>query len=254
MSRNESPVTVASVKKDGPCNFSRCSAQRTLTFGESRWCTICACGYSVPQIRALCTFTFLLIWNVASSQKMSLSTESFSSIFNCISSQKSRLFTLSADVRACTNRILYGLKYSRLCNTFHSVIFSMSNSLLALATDLRGFRRNASRTLSVLSSDTRGRQGLLPLHKHPVSTNCRYHPSYVIPAWCLFSKPSTKLTLHCNHRSGHLKTWHTECLFLLRRHLGNWPRGPAVSVRSKLLVANEQLGQLPLLTVYVVPV
>ena len=36
-------------------------------------------------------------------------------------------------------------------------------------------RRNASRTLSVLSLDTRGRPGLLPLHKHPASTNCRYH-------------------------------------------------------------------------------
>ena len=31
-------------------------------------------------------------------------------------------------------------------------------------------------------------------------------------------------TLHCNHRSGHLKTEHTESLSLLRRHLGNWPR------------------------------
>ena len=30
--------------------------------------------------------------------------------------------------------------------------------------------------------------------------------------------------VHCNHRSGHLKTEHTESLFLLRRHLGNWPR------------------------------
>jgi len=30
--------------------------------------------------------------------------------------------------------------------------------------------------------------------------------------------------------------------------------GPAVSMRSELLVANENLGQLPLLTVYVVPV
>ena len=71
---------------------------------------------------------------------------------------------------------------------------------------------------------------------------------------CVFSKPCTKLTLHCNHRSGHLKTEHTESLFLLRRHLGNWPRGPALSVRSELLVAHEKLGQLPLLTVYVVPV
>ena len=42
--------------------------------------------------------------------------------------------------------------------------------------------------------------------------------------WCVFSKPCTKLTLHCNHRSGHLKTEHTESLFLLRRHLGKWPR------------------------------
>ena len=42
-------------------------------------------------------------------------------------------------------------------------------------------------------------------------------------AWCIFSKACTKLTLHCNHRSGHLKTEHTESLFLLRRHLGNWP-------------------------------
>ena len=36
--------------------------------------------------------------------------------------------------------------------------------------------------------------------------------------------PCTQLTLHCNHSSGHLKTEHTESIFLLRRHLGNWPR------------------------------
>ena len=47
----------------------------------------------------------------------------------------------------------------------------------------------------------------------------------------------------------HLKTEHTESLFLLRRHLGNWPRGPALSMRRELLVAHEKLGQLPLLTV-----
>jgi hypothetical protein len=68
-------------------------------------------------------------------------------------------------------------------------------------------------------------------------------PSYVIPAWCVFSKPCTKLTLHCNHRSGHLKTEHTESLLLLRRHVGNWSRDPAVSMRSELLVAHEKLGQ-----------
>jgi hypothetical protein len=43
-------------------------------------------------------------------------------------------------------------------------------------------------------------------------------------AWCVYSKSCcTKLTLHCNHRRGHLKTEHTESLFLLRRHLRNWP-------------------------------
>jgi len=44
------------------------------------------------------------------------------------------------------------------------------------------------------------------------------------------------------------------CLLFLRRHLGNWPHGPAVSMRSELLVAHEKFGQLLLLTVYVVPV
>jgi len=74
------------------------------------------------------------------------------------------------------------------------------------------------------------------------------------PHFPIFSKPCTKLTLHCNHRSGHIKTEHTESLFLLRRHRGNWPHGPAVSMRSELLVAHEKLGQLPLLMVFVVPV
>ena len=45
-----------------------------------------------------------------------------------------------------------------------------------------------------------------------------------------------------------------KAFFLLRRHLGNWPRGPALSMRSELLVAHEKRGQLPLLKVYVVPV
>jgi len=40
-----------------------------------------------------------------------------------------------------------------------------------------------------------------------------------------------------------------ESLFLLRRHLGIWPRGPAVSMRSELLVADEKLGEFLLLTV-----
>jgi hypothetical protein len=42
------------------------------------------------------------------------------------------------------------------------------------------------------------------------------------------------------HRSGHLTTEYTESLFLLRCHLGHWPRGPAVSMRSDLVVAHEK--------------
>jgi hypothetical protein len=70
----------------------------------------------------------------------------------------------------------------------------------------------------------------------------------------VFFSNRARNTLHCNHGSGHLKTEHTESLLLLRRHLGNWSLGPAVGMRSELLVAHGTLGQFPLLTVYVVPV
>jgi hypothetical protein len=63
-------------------------------------------------------------------------------------------------------------------------------------------------------------------------------PGYIILVWCVFFKPCTKLKLHHNHRSGHLETMYTESLLLLRRHLGNWSRGPAVSIRSELTVAH----------------
>jgi hypothetical protein len=57
----------------------------------------------------------------------------------------------------------------------------------------------------------------------------------------VFFNPCTELTLHCNHRFGHLKTEHAESLLLLRRHLGNWSRGTAVCMISELLVAHEKL-------------
>jgi hypothetical protein len=66
-------------------------------------------------------------------------------------------------------------------------------------------------------------------------------PGYFILMWCIFFKPCTKLMLHCNHKSGHLKTEHTESLLLLLRHLGNLYHGPAVSMISELLVAHEKL-------------
>jgi hypothetical protein len=41
MTKNESPVTADSVKKNGPCALSRDTAQKTLTSGESRRCCLC---------------------------------------------------------------------------------------------------------------------------------------------------------------------------------------------------------------------
>jgi hypothetical protein len=38
----------------------------------------------------------------------------------------------------------------------------------------------------------------------------------LILVWCITFKPCTKLTLHCNHKSGHFKTEHTESLLALR--------------------------------------
>jgi hypothetical protein len=74
----------------------------------------------------------------------------------------------------------------------------------------------------------------------------------IILVWCVFFKPFKKLTLHCNHRSGHLKTEHANSLPLLRSHLRNWFRGLVLSMGSELLVLHEILRQIPLLTVYVV--
>jgi hypothetical protein len=56
----------------------------------------------------------------------------------------------------------------------------------------------------------------------------------------------------CNHRPGHLKTEHTGSL-LLRLHLGDLSRGPAISMRRELLVAHGIRGEFPLLIVYVGP-
>jgi hypothetical protein len=47
-------------------------------------------------------------------------------------------------------------------------------------------------------------------------------------------EPCTKLMLLCNHRSGHLKTEHTESLLLLQRYLGKWSRS-----QCRVMVSNE---------------
>jgi len=70
------------------------------------------------------------------------------------------------------------------------------------------------------------RNVFLALHGHNVHRQREFRARFRkdAPARCVFSKPCTELTLHCNHRSGHLKTEYTESRYLLRRHIGNWPR------------------------------
>ena len=92
---------------------------------------------------------------------------------------------------ACSSHWLVGTSQKRLTHSFNVVI---------------RYTRS-TRTLAFTQASS--------FHKLSVP------PSYVILVWCVCSKPCTKLTLHCNHRSEHLKTKHTESLFLLRRHLGN---------------------------------
>jgi hypothetical protein len=147
----------------------------------------------------------------------------------------------------CCCRILYGLKHCRLCITFHPIIFGMPNSLLALANCLEGnLTKRLTHSFNIVIRQMRSTRA-------PASTLAsNFHkllvPSgYIILVWRVSFKPCTKLTLHWNHRSGRLKTEHTE-------NLGKWSCGPAESMRSELPVAHEKFGQFQLLTVFFVPV
>jgi len=70
-------------------------------------------------------------------------------------------------------------------------------------------------------------------------------------AFCVlrFEVSRSVITLQREFRARFRKDAPTRRLFLLRRYLGNRPLGPAVCMRSELLLAHEKLGQLLLLTV-----
>ena len=53
-----SAVIVFSLKKNGPITFLHKSPHHTLTFGLSRSFSRVMCGFSVPQILALCLLSF----------------------------------------------------------------------------------------------------------------------------------------------------------------------------------------------------
>jgi hypothetical protein len=117
----------------------------------------------------------------------------------------------------------------------------------------------AARSVSKMASEQEKPSCVLRFNvcRSVITVQCEFRTRFkqvIILCVASFFKPCTKLTLHCNHRSGHNKTGHTGSLLLLRRHLGNWSRDPAVSMRSELLVARKKLRHFSLLTVYVVTV
>ena len=59
-----------------------------------------------------------------------------------------------------------------------------------------------------------------------ITAQSEFHTRFRIDAWCVFSKPCTKLTLHCNHISGHLKMEHTERISCCNAILEIGPAAP----------------------------
>jgi hypothetical protein len=158
MSKNESPVTVASAKKNGPCTFSRDTAYKNRWLLESH-----AGGLSVHVITRFPRYGHCV--HLATDVKMWLHRSFYKTIFLHFQLHllaKVMPFHFVCWIKGLHQLHLVGLKDNCLCNSFHTITFGMHNSLLPLPTDLRGLRWNASRTLSMLSSDTWVRPGLLP--------------------------------------------------------------------------------------------
>ena len=113
--------------------------------------------------------------NVASSE-ISLSTIPSSSILNCISSWMS-LFTLSAGLRACTNRILYGLKHTVGAYTTPSRPSFLTCPIpCSLYSQTCGDFAETPHALFRCCHQTHEADEDSCLYtKHPVSTNCQYN-------------------------------------------------------------------------------
>jgi hypothetical protein len=134
-SRNESPVTAASVKENGPCTFWGTPLRRLL---ERH-----ACALSVHVVARLhrhghCVYSpyhWCVTWLHRRSVFLWNNLPPFSTASPCK---------------------IHALSHSGLFKTFHTVILGMPNFLLALATDLQVLRWSASRSLSMLSLHTRG--------------------------------------------------------------------------------------------------
>jgi hypothetical protein len=101
MSRYDAPVTVASLKKNGPITESDVRAHHTFNLRVSRSCSITSCGFSLPQIRKLCLFTLPDMWKVASSGKTCFINALSLSNYNNISSANVWQTGLSFSLNFC---------------------------------------------------------------------------------------------------------------------------------------------------------
>jgi hypothetical protein len=100
---------------------------------------------------------------------------------------------------------LYGLKHSRLCFHFWHVQFLACSSHWLERTSLK----RLTHSFCVVIRHTRSTR--TPAFTQASTFHKLSVPSgYIILVCCVFFKPCTKLTLHCSHRYGHLKTEHKE--------------------------------------------
>ena len=125
--------------------------------------------------------------------------------------------------------ILYGFIIKRPLKTRETVVWGIPSSRLAQLFDFLGPRWKHTPIICALSSDMCGRPVLLPAHRHPVSSNCRYHRRMLwAPGGC--SATSTTLTLYCDYRFTPQKLQHTKNLLVYGRHFLTDCRGATATV------------------------
>jgi hypothetical protein len=135
-------------------------------------------------MRALCFFTFPLIWKTVLSEKTVLSKNwSSISIRSNLLQQKCYLLRLSFSFNACRSCNLYGLKDLRP-RIFHAVGCEIWSSLVARHVDFGGLRRELTRIRSTVSPHSCSLPPPFSFweHKQPLSANDSYHSFTVFPA------------------------------------------------------------------------
>ena len=147
--------------------------QKRFILEEPWTCSTMTCGLAAPQMRTSYWFTVPDKGNIASSPNTMHSMKPSVSI--CMKLQNCSWCSWSLPVRACTNRRLYGLKWSHLRKTSHTVFWDIPYSWLAHLLDFSRTMLKKSHTQFTISSNGPGRPGLLGTLKHPVFLNVSYH-------------------------------------------------------------------------------